>query len=380
MREANMRVCVIGNGVAGSMVAEKLSSRGLDVTLYTEESYGFYSRIKLPQLLCDEAALSALPSTREAPYLVHKAVKKIDRQKQELLLEGGETTSYDFLVLATGSRGRVLDSFANTKGVSTLRTLEDALLIGKTISDPVVVLGGGLLGLEAALAIMRKGFAVTVCEGASHILCRQLDEQASNLLRAQLESDGLVIYESVKATGKRIDKEGRIEALVAEGRNDIPCKTLVLSLGVNAETTLAKDAQLEVDRGIVVDEKLRTSDEHIFAIGDCAQYQGQVPGILPVAIGMAQSVMATLLGETKDYIPPVLMTRFKDEKLELGSVGDVSGVSTHILKDGRYEAYFVDEGKLKGAILYGNTENVSFLRSHYLKAVTVEEIAGLLSF
>ncbi|AEV29197.1 NAD(P)H-nitrite reductase [Sphaerochaeta pleomorpha str. Grapes] len=375
-----MRVCVIGNGVAGSMVAERLSSRGVAVTLYTEEPYGFYSRIKLPQLLCDEEGLCALPSTREAPYLVHKAVKKIDRQKQEILLDDGETSPYDFLVLATGSRGRVLDAFANTKGVSTLRTLEDALLISQTLADPVVVLGGGLLGLEAALAILRKGYGVTVCEGASHILARQLDAKASKLLRVQLESDGLVINECIKATGKRVDQDNRIEALVVEGREDIPCKTLILSLGVNAETSLAKDADLEVDRGIVVDEKLRTSDEHIFAIGDCAQYKGQVPGILPVAIGMAQSVMATLLGETKDYIPPVLMTRFKDEKLEIVSVGDVSGASTNKLKDGRYEAYFVEDGKLKGALLYGSVENVAFLRSHYLKAVTPEEIAELLSF
>ncbi len=375
-----MRVCVIGNGVAGSMVAERLSIRSLVVTLYTEEPYGFYSRIKLPQLLCDETALRALPSLREAPYLVHKAVRKIDRQKQELLLAGGETTHYDFLVLATGSRGRILEAFADTKGVSTLRTLEDALLIGQTITDPVVVLGGGLLGLEAALAIMRKGYSVTVCEGSPHILGRQLNAQASKLLRTQLESDGLVIHENVKATGKRVDKEGRIEALLAEDREPIACKTLILSLGVNTETTLAKDANLEVDRGIVVDEKLRTSDEHIFAIGDCAQYKGQVPGILPVAIGMAQSVMATLLGETKDYIPPVLMTRFKDEKLGIVSVGDVSGKSTNKLKDGRYEAYFVDEGRLIGAILYGNTENMAFMRSRYLKAVTTEEIAELLSF
>ena len=375
-----MRVCVIGNGVAGSMVAEKLSSRGVDVNLYTEEPYGFYSRIKLPQLLCNEEGLRALPSAREAPYLVHKAVKGIDRQKQEILLDDGETSRYDFLVLATGSRGRVLGPFAGTKGVSTLRTLEDALLISQMITDPVVVLGGGLLGLEAALAIQRKGYAVTVCEGASHILARQLDEQASRLLRTRLEADGLVIHECIKATGRRVDKDNRIEALVVEGREDIPCKSLILSLGVNAETSLAQDAGLAVDRGIVVDEKLRTSDERIFAIGDCAQYKGQVPGILPVAIGMAQSVMATLLGETKEYVPPVLMTRFKDDVLEIVSVGDVSGTSTNKLKDGRYEAYFTEDGMLKGALLYGSTENVAFLRSHYLKAVTPEEIAELLSF
>jgi nitrite reductase (NADH) large subunit len=366
--------------VSGSLVAEKLSSQGCEVSLYTDEPYGFYSRIKLPQFLCDEAGLCKLPSTREAPYLVHKAVKKIERDSQELLLEGGEKTPYDYLVLATGSKGRVLDAFTHAKGVSTLRTLEDALHITQTLCDPVIVLGGGLLGLEAALALLRKGFSVTVCEGASRILGRQLDESASALLRTQLESEGLVICENVKAKGMQVDKEGRIQALVAEGREPIACKTLILSLGVNAETSLAKEAGLVVDRGIVVDKNLKTSDEHIFAIGDCAQYEGQMPGILPVALAMAQSVSSNLLGEGKAYIPPILMTRFKDESLEVVSVGEVSGVSTNRLSNGRYEAYFVDKGILKGAILYGKAEHALFIRSHYLNKVTDEEISALLDF
>ncbi|WP_320128315.1 FAD-dependent oxidoreductase [uncultured Sphaerochaeta sp.] len=375
-----MRVCIVGNGVSGSMVAERLANQGVEVSLYSEEPYGFYSRIKLPQLLCDEVALTALPSVKEPPYLVHKAVRKIQRTTQELVLDGGETTSYDYLVLATGSRGRVLGCFSQNKGVHTLRTLEDAFAISKTISDPVVVLGGGLLGLEAALAIMKKGYSVTVCEAADHILARQLDKKGAELLRSRLESDGLGILEGVKSTGSRVDAEGRIQALVVEGQPEVPCKTLILSLGVNPETSLAMEASLEVARGIVVDENLKTSDPHIFAIGDCAQYKGQVPGILPVAIGMAQSVIATLLGQSKEYTPPALMTRFKDAELDVVSVGDVTGPSLNFLSGNRYEAYFLDEGILKGALLYGSTDHMSFLRSHYLQSVSATEITDLLAF
>jgi nitrite reductase (NADH) large subunit len=362
------------------MVAERLSNEGVDVSVYTEEPYGFYSRIKLPQLLCNEAGLTALPSTREPSYLVHDAVCHIDREKRQLVLADGERTSYDALVIATGSRGRVIDPFGDTEGVSTLRTLEDALRIGQWIADPVVVLGGGLLGLEAALAIQKKGFSVTVCEATPRILVRQLDTQASSMLKARLQSDGMQILEGVRATGKQLDAGGRIAALELEGRKPLPCSTLVLSLGVNPETTLAREASLTVDRGIVVDGELRTSDPNVFAIGDCAQFQGQVPGILPVAIQMAQCVTATLLGSSKEYVPPVLMTRFKDDGLDVVSVGDVSGDSAHMRSDDRYEAYFTEGGILIGAILFGNTEHLSFVRSHYLKPVTFGEIASMLDF
>lgn len=375
-----MHIVIIGNGVAGATVAQKLAHKGVGVTLFAEEPYGFYSRIMLPHSLYDKEALSHLISNNDPPYLVKKPVTGIFADLKQVETKDGERYSYDKLIIATGSRSRTLDIFSNTDGVCALRTFYDAQLIGDIIKSPVVVLGGGLLGLETALSLNKKGFDVTVCEAADRILVRQLDSRAATMLKKRLEHEGVTIREGIKTIGKRLDSWEKLVALEVEGEAEIACRTLILSLGVFAETTLAKEAGLKVRRGVLVDEYLRTSDEHIYAIGDCAEYEGQIPGIVPVALAMAETIVANLTGGDKSYEEPVLFTRFKDDDLQVISVGDVTGVAVKKESGDRYEAYFLREGILVGAILYGSTEHLKFVRLNYKKKVREEDISALLDF
>lgn len=375
-----MNVVIIGNGVAGATVAQKLAAKGIDVALFSEEPVGFYSRILLPQALCDKEALNDLIAKTDPPYLLKRAATSID-PKHKLVYSGSESFSYDKLVIATGSRSRMLDIFSCTDGACTLRTYFDALNIGTIIENPVVVLGGGLLGLETALWVMRKGYEVTVLEAADCILVRQLDKEASSILKSHLEGLGLKIMEGVKTEAQKLDLRGHIRALVAQDDEEIPCRTLLLSLGVLPEITLAKAAGLATNRGILVDRYLTTSDPDILAIGDCAEYEGQVPGIMPVALAMADTAIKNLSDENLHaYEPPMLFTRFKGDGLDVVSIGAVGGTALKKRQGKRYEAYFVEQGILVGAILVGSTEHLGFVRSHYQKAVTDAEISSLLTF
>ena len=374
-----MNVIIIGNGVAGATVASKLAAKGVSVQLFSEEPVGFYSRILLPQALCDKDALQDLIAKTDPPYLQKRAATAIDPEKK-LVYSGNTAFGYDKLVIATGSRSRMLDIFSCTDGACALRTFSDAQNIGETIENPVVVLGGGLLGLETALWVKRKGYEVTVLEAADRILVRQFYTYCSSILKAHLETQGLVIKEGVKTQAQKLDLGGHIRALVTEGEEEVPCRTLLLSLGVLPEITLAKAAGLKTNRGIVVDQYLQTSNSDILAIGDCAEYEGQVPGIIPVALAMAETAAANLLGEHKSYQTPVLFTRFKGDGLDVVSVGSIDGLALKKRTGNRYEAYFVQDGKLKGAILVGSTEHLGFVRSHYQKEVSQEELATLLAF
>lgn len=375
-----MHIVIVGNGVAGATAAQKLSNKGFDVTLFAEEPYGFYSRIMLPHSLYDKAALSHLISNNDPPYLVKKPVTGLFPEVKQVETEDGQRYSYDKLIIATGSRSRTLDIFSNTDGVCTLRTFYDAQLLGDTLRSPVVVLGGGLLGLETALSLNRKGFEVTVCEAADRILVRQLDTLAASKLKARLESEGITIREGVRTIGKRLDSWEKLVALEVAGGDEIACRTLILSLGVSPEITLAKDAGLLTRKGVLVDRYLKTSDEDIYAIGDCAEYESQIPGIVPVALAMAETVIANLSGEETSYEEPVLFTRFKDDDLLVTSVGDVTGSALSKESGDRYEAYFLEEGNLVGAILYGSGEHLKFVRQNYQKSVSKDAITGLLDF
>lgn len=144
--------------------------------------------------------------------------------------------------------------------------------------------------------------------------------------------------------------------------------------------SLAREAGLRIKRGIVVDDYLRTSDEDIYAIGDCAEHNGQIPAIVPVALAMADTVIANLTGGDRVYEEPVLFTRFKDEALDVISVGDVTAIPLSKRVGERYEAYFLKEGTLAGAILYGSSEHLKFVRMNYQKPVSEGEIAALLDF
>jgi len=358
VEDMSSRTIIIGNGIAGFTVASALAKAGKDVIQYSEEPCGFYSRIKLPQVLCDEDAMEKLPAAQCPVYLKQGNVTAFDPVAKTVTLKDGQTDRYDNLVLATGSRGRSLPIFSGVNGVTTLRTLADAKLLSHELKDPVCVLGGGLLGVESARAIASKGFSVTVLEGGPHILCRQLNEDAADILRAKLKADGLGIEEAF-AVDSVEQQDGNITAVVSKEGKRVPCRTMLLSVGVNPEVTLARNAGLRVERAIVVDDHLRTSAPDVYAIGDCAQYQGMVPGIMPVAMGMANTLTQILLGKDATYEPPQLMTRLKDTSFDLISIGSIEGKAIEQTDGDRHIFLFTHDGILCGAILLNAADQLA---------------------
>lgn len=373
-----MKVVVIGNGPAGNSLASKLDKSNVEVELYSNESVGFYSRIKLPNCLGDLQKLDSLYSKNEPSYVNHKSVVAIHRDSKTLLLSDGESTHYDKLVIATGSNARRFFSDSKLEGIYTLRTYSDAKHLTQNLEGPVVVLGGGLLGMEAALAINNLGYEVSVVQLGDYVLSAQLNEEAAKIVRNKCcERDNFHIY--CKLGVSKVSGEKRISSVELDDGKVVPCKTLLIAAGVVPSVSLAKACSLDVERAIVINSKCQTSDEDIYAIGDCAQYDGLCPGLMPIALTQAGVAAKHILGESIEYIPPQQMpVRFVADDMEVDCFGSIEGECFSKKVDDRYEAWFFDKNKVVGAILIGSKAHLSLAKNVLGKEV--DDKSSLLDF
>jgi len=405
-----MHVVIIGNGIAGINVASALSSaEGVSVEVFGAETSPFYSRVRLPEVLSGTATEESIVFYKTEWYekkkiQVHCAVKvvSVDREEKKIVLDTGETRLYDYLVLATGS-------FANKPsipgvdlpGIFTLRTIDDVSSIRRRIasrSSTASVIGGGLLGLEAARALKDAGVQkVRVLEQYPTLLSRQLDETGGFLLRKHLEAMGLEILCGV--TTVRLE-DGAIA--LKDGRS-IESDTTILSMGVRPNAELAKASGLTVNRGIVVDNHLRTNDPFIYAVGDCAEFDGVVWGIIPAALEQAPVAARSILAsasiipseQSTAYSQTVPKTALKVGGIEMMSLGKValcleerdSGkyeIVSKVWDDiDRYEKFVLEDREgssvLVGSILYGSKLHQSRVQKMIGQIISRAEINGLLA-
>ncbi len=371
-----MKIVIVGNNVAGTTLAKALRDADAiaEIEIYTEEPIPYYPRPKLIDYLegkvQDKDMLFYPPEWYEKNRLglhLGSKVDKIDTADKKILAKGA-WTPYDALVLATGSSAFV-PPFKGLpkKNVFTLRTMQDAKNIKETAarSKHAIVIGGGLLGLESARGVCSSNphLNVTILEYAEHLLMRQLDHEGADILQAWIEGTGAEVVTQAETeeilgqdsvTGVRL-KDGR----VIEG------DTVIISAGARPNLTLAKDAGLKVNRGIVVDSSLRTSDPSIFAIGDVSEFNGQVWAMIPPAIDQARVAAKKILGQPgPDYKGTVPSNTLKVTGLDLTSVGTVR--SAHeppepgyeeiraVTPDRKvYKKFVIKDGKMVGAILLG---------------------------
>lgn len=373
-----MNIVIIGNGPAGNTVASKLNAKGLNVKLFTNEDVNFYSRIKLPSGLGDREMLNSFCTKNNPPFILKGEVTSIDREKKTVLLGDGKTTEYDKLVIATGSDPINFFSKSKLEGLFTLRTYNDAVKITDELKSPVCVLGGGLLGLEAALEINRLNHHVTVVQGDAYVLNRQLNEEAAKIVAEKClerESFNLICNQFASS----VEGETRIEKLILQDKTVIECNTLVLAIGVKPSTFLAQNCGLKVNRGIEINEYCQTSDEDIYAIGDCAEYNNKVPGLMPIALSMANVCFNHILGNDIKYQEPVsLPTRFQVDGLIANTFGEMRGECLSKRVKERYEAWYIEENKVVGVILVGSNAHLPLAKSSLNKEV--EDIDSLLDF
>lgn len=371
-----MNVIIVGYGMAGARLATELHTRDGDrkITVLGAEPHRAYNRIMLSTLLAGKIGEADVELAEVAGQGVDVrtgvAVTAIDRAAREVRTADGDRIGYDHLVLATGSRAVVpplpgLDPMPER--VVPFRTLDDCrrILAATRGAHSTLVLGGGLLGLEAARGLAARGLDVTVVHPMGHLMERQLDPPAGAVLAGTLARLGVRTELAVSATAVAADGD-RVRLDLADGRT-LTADLLVLSCGVRPDTALAAAAGLAVERGVVVDDRLRTSDRRISAIGDCAQHDGVLTGLVAPAWAQARVVAEVLAGANRltRYRPRPLVTRLKAAGIDLAAMGDtVDGAPADeelTFTDparGTYARLRIRDERLTGAILLGDNPAV----------------------
>lgn len=370
------RLVLVGNGMAGVRTLEELLqlAPGLhDVTVFGAEPHPNYNRILLSPVLAGEQTLDDIVLNRPEWYRRHgitlhcgRSITAIDRRRRVVTADDGSEAPYDQLLLATGSvpfvppvPGRDLPGVLAYRDIADTQAMIDAAAKYRH----AVVVGGGLLGLEAAHGLARRGMAVTVVHLMPWLMERQLDQAAARLLQQSLEARGLQFV--LGAQTSALEGEGRVQRLrLADGRV-LPADLVVMAAGIRPRTDLAERAGLLCQRGIVVHDTMQTvTDPRIWAVGECAAHRGIAYGLVAPLYEQAR-VCATHLAQrgTGCYAGSRTHTRLKVTGIELFSAGDFAGgagCEEIVLSDpfsGVYKKLVIREDRLVGACLYGDTDD-----------------------
>lgn len=364
---------VIGNGMATVRFVDELAKLALGryaVAAVGEEPQLAYNRVLLSSVLAGEAANSDIElkpakwwTDRGVTLLYGHRVVAIDHQIRRARLASGATLPYAHLVLATGSRPIRLPVPGNElPGVLTFRDLGDvaSLQSAAVAGSNAVVIGGGLLGLEAAYGLARAGVKVAIVHLMDRLMERQLDPRSAAMLRRAIEKLGVVVHLGAQTAAIRGD--GRVEAVELADGQLLRADLVVMAVGIRANADLAANAGLDVNRGIVVDDGLQSSLAGIYAIGECAEHRGVCYGLVEPAYEQAQVLARRLSGDlAARYAGSVIATNLKVSGVHVFSAGDFlgrPGTQEIVLSDPGLDIYkkLVIEGdRLVGAVLYGDT-------------------------
>ena len=365
------KLVIIGNGMAPGRMLERLYETApdkYDVTIFNAESRVNYDRILLSPVLSGEKSFEEIIIHGDGWYIEHgitlyksHKITEINREARTVTSEHGEVAEYDRLIIATGSQPIVIPVPGhNLAGVLTYRDLDDvhAMILTAKGRGHAVVIGGGLLGLEAAAGLQMQGMQVTVLHLMPTLMERQLDSSAGYLLKRALEDRGIRVITG--ANTKEIIGEKKVEGVRLEDGTEIPADLVVMAVGIRPNTQLAKEAGLEINRGIVVNDQMQTSDERIYALGECAETHGTCYGLVAPLYQMAGVAAAHLSGdESQHFTPSQTATRLKVTGIDLYSAGDFAEGEDReeiVLRDasaGVYKRLILQDNRIVGAVLYG---------------------------
>ncbi len=388
-------IVIIGNGVAGATAADHIRRRHPEVEIHLigQEKHHLYNRMGISRLVYGRSAMQGLYLLPETWYDEHKIttwlntqVYRVDHNSHQVFLAIGETLHYDKLVLAMGSRSTVppIESFG-IPGTFVLREAEDAMHIRAFTQDyackRAIVAGGGLLGLEAAYALLKLGLSVSVLERSERLLSRQLDRRASELLTEYLENIGIrVVKKAESAAVQGVSDMSRLpervplrvqqggsgqttdhvtHVILKDGRR-LSCDIFLVAAGITPNIELAKQIGVRINKGVVIDDMMRTSLPDVLAAGDVAEFEGQIHGLWPVATEQAQAVAINAVGGQQHFKAAIPVTALKVVGVELTSVGqfDPKGPEDYViaLEDTQarhYRKLVINQGRVVGAILLG---------------------------
>ncbi|MGR3513446.1 MAG: nitrite reductase large subunit NirB [Paracoccaceae bacterium] len=390
------KLVVIGAGMASGRVIEHLvesAPDAFDITLFNGEPRGNYNRIMLSPVLSGEKTYEEIVTHSDDWYAEHgvtcrfgEHVVGIDPEAKTVTGQNGPV-AYDKLIIATGSAPFIIPvPGKDLPGVITYRDLDDtnAMVEAAAKGGKAVVIGGGLLGLEAAAGLAERGMDVTVVHLMGHLMERQLDEAAGYLLRKDLEKRGITVL--TQASTKAIVGDDHAEAVLLESGETLPADLVVMAVGIRPETRLANDAGLTVARGIEVNAQLQTSDPSIYAVGECVEFDGNLFGLVAPLYDQAKVLAHALLDEPDAFVVKDTATKLKVTGCDLFSAGDFAEGEDRediVFRDpsrGIYKRLVIEEDRLVGAVMYGDTADGNWFFGLIKDGTEIEEMRETLIF
>jgi nitrite reductase (NADH) large subunit len=370
-----LRLVVIGNGMAGMRTVEELLALApelYDITVFGAEPYGNYNRIMLSPVLAGEKSVDEIILNTRDWYAANgitlhagDPVTEIDRKKRVVRSASGVTAHYDRLLIATGSKPFMIPVPGHTlEGVIAFRDIQDVetMLAAARDHRHAVVIGGGLLGLEAANGLQRQGMSVTVVHVADSLMERQLDKSAALMLKRTLEAKGMRFMMQASTAG--IVGSERVSAVRFADGEQIAADLVVMTAGVRPNIELAKRSGLHCEQAIVVDDTLQTFDPRVYAVGECVQHRSTTFGLVAPIWDQARVCGAHLAGAGhRRYVQRATATKLKVTGVDLYSAGDFiggPGSEDLVLRDPRrgvYKRLVLEAGRVVGAVLYGDVKD-----------------------
>jgi nitrite reductase (NADH) large subunit len=361
---------IIGNGVAGTTAAENIREHDNEgsITIVTDEDLAFYYRIRLNEFVSGDINEQDLLAKEDKWYedsrielSLSTRIAGADPEKKYLITADGESISYEKLLISTGSHSFVPPIKGSEKpGVFSIRDIRDARDIVQYARDvkEIVVIGGGLLGLEAGNAFIKMGKKVKVVEFFPRLLPRQLDMDGAK--RLQIIMEGMGFSFRLGAKTQEIEGDDRVKGVLLEGDEDISAQMVVISAGVRPNMELAESLGLEYDKGIKVNERLMTNRADIYAAGDVAEFKGMPYGIWPAAMEQGKIAGSNMAGGDMVYSGTTMANTLKVVGIDLASAGEIDADNKYesiiLSNEGVYKKIVLDNDRIIGCIMLGDTK------------------------
>jgi len=382
-----MKVVIIGSGSAGYAAAETIrkSDGNCEITLFTDDSYPPYYRPRLIEVLAAKAAIKDILIKKEEWYLQNRItlntgrrVESVNTAEKNVKTADGGLITYDKLMIATGSNAFIPPVKGIEAGAYTVKNAGDVALIIECSKKykKAVVMGGGLLGIETARALCERGVSTVVVEHNASLMPRQLDPEAGEFLLSILSKQGLEFRLGAEVTGIS-GEAGEMSVALKQGEI-IQTGFVIISAGVRPDVKIALAAGINVNKGIVVDDRLQTSVPGVYAAGDVCEHKGRLYGIWPAAREQAIVAAKNMIGIESVYAGSMFSTRLKVSGINLVSIGNISTADCRQYgfvdeKAGIYKKIFAKDGEVQGAVLLGDIKDEAVIRDMLKEGVAVSE-------
>ena len=384
------RYLIVGDGVAGARAAVRIKETDPngEIQIFTEETYPFYYRVRFPEFVAGEVTIEGLTIHTQEFYQnkgvslhLEERIEEVYPEKKEVVSGKGKTYVYDQLLIATGGTAFVPPiKGVEKKGVFTLRSMQDAINI-KEFSGKVsqaILIGGGLVGLETGGALLRRGVKVAVIEYNPRILPRQMDPEGSQILQGRMEEMGFSFF--INGQSDEIFGKEKVEGLRLKDGRIIEGQMVIISAGVKPNIQVAKTVGLETKNGILVNDRLETKREGVFAAGDVAEHRGRSYGIWPAAQKQGEIAGVNMAGGNLVYEGTVVSNRLKVVGIDLTAAGEIDpeGKLECVVRSDREKCNYCKvtfkENRIIGCILLGRTQGVSEILNAIEKKIDVKEL------